>query len=465
MNGTDTDTESINMNSTIIHLPVFTKKISQLVLMILCVLGLSALNSTPLHAAEAGKALLTIGTVFSQRASNKVTLKRRSSVLEQDTVNVGSGSRAQLRMIDSALVSLKENSVLQIKKYRYQPGAQGNSAFLELLSGGLRTITGAIGKDNKKAYELRTPLATIGIRGTDYQVEIVPNGMYVAVWDGVIHLRSLLRNGCSMELGKARRYSFIFIDRFGQCRGMDKAPDVFSYPAVILPELTTLHKALTVDQNNPSQNGKGAASALNSATPTFSVGNTVLNNANSSVSDFKQNIGGYPVSWGYWGETTRDSINGIAKNVAQSTGSGLLWTTYESSSIDSVLARSGTAQYNTVVDSLVSGSQGPVSNLAIQMDVNFDSGNVTNGALSANTSRDTWIGVFDGKVQNGDLSLQLNGASVIDSNPATASPARDASGFIDGDFVGDQAQGVVGAFGLSEDNNNANHVEGVFVVE
>ncbi len=422
------------------------------------------------YAAEAGKALLTVGSVFSVRDAGKVALKRRSPVFEKDEVHVGAGGRAQLRMIDSALISLQENSVLQIKKYRYQQGGQSNSAFLELLSGGLRTITGAIGKGNKKAYELRTPLATIGIRGTDYEVEIVPNGMYVGVWSGVIHLRSLLRNGCSMELGKSRPFSFVFIDRFGQCRGLDTAPDVFtsghSYPPVILPEFKSRPvNAFTVDQNRPAIKGAGSASSLSSPTPTFVIGNRQLNNSNNSASDFKQNIAGYPVSWGYWGSFSQSSFNDLPKSVSNSTGSGLLWTAYGASSPESVLARSGTVQYNTVVDSLVSGSQGPVSNLAIQMDVNFDTGHVTNGALSANTPGDTWIGVFDGKVQNGDLSLQLNGASVVDSNPTTASPPRDASGFIDGDFVGSQAQGVVGAFGLSEDNNNANHVEGVFVVE
>ncbi len=428
------------------------------------------LTSSSVYAAQAGKALLTVGSVFSIRDSAKVILKRRSPVLEQDEVHVGSGGRAQLRMIDSALISLQENSVLQIKKYTYSPGGQGNSAFLELLSGGLRTITGAIGKDNKKAYELRTPLATIGIRGTDYEVEIVPNGMYVGVWSGVIHLRSLLRNGCSMELGKSRRFSFIFIDRFGQCRGLDTAPDVFtsghSYPPVILPELKSRPvNAFTVKQNQPANNGAGTASTLNSATPTFNIGKKLLNNANVSASDFKQNIAGYPVSWGYWGQFNQSNLNGSAKNVINSSGSGLLWTAYGASSAESVLARTGIVQYDTVLDSLVSGSQGVVSNLSVQMDVNFDTGNVSNGALSANTPTDTWIGVFDGKVQNGDLSLQLNGASVVDSNPATISPPRDASGFIDGDFVGNQAQGVVGAFGLSEDSNNANHIEGVFVVE
>ncbi len=438
-------------------------------LLVLC-LSTIALSTKPLYAAEAGKALLTVGSVYSVRDTGKITLKRRSPVLEKDEVHVGNGGRAQLRMIDAALISLQENSVLQIKKYQYKQSGQANSAFLELLSGGLRTITGAIGKDNKKAYELRTPLATIGIRGTDYEVEIVPNGMYVAVWDGVIHLRSLLRNGCSMELGNSRRFSFIFIDRFGQCKGLKSAPDVFtsghSYPPVILPELKSRPvNALTINQNQPANNGAGTASTLNSATPTFNIGNKLLNNSNSSASDFKQNIAGYPVSWGYWGQFRQSNVSGSPKNVTNSSGSGLLWTAYGASSPESVMARSGTAQYDTVVDSLVSGSQGAVTNLAVQMDVNFDTGNVSNGALSANTPADTWVGVFDGKVQNGDLSLQLNGASVVDANPATVSPPRDASGFIDGDFVGNQAQGVVGAFGLSEDNNNANHIEGVFVVE
>ncbi|MDX1434446.1 MAG: FecR domain-containing protein, partial [Gammaproteobacteria bacterium] len=44
----------------------------------------------------------------------------------------------------------------------------GSRSFFSLLKGGLRTITGAIGKLNRKAYQIRTPVATIGIRGTEY---------------------------------------------------------------------------------------------------------------------------------------------------------------------------------------------------------------------------------------------------------------------------------------------------------
>ena len=151
--------------------------INKTIVFSVCLIVLSAFANTKVLAAEkeAGKTLLTRGEVIGQRDGKNITLKRRSNIYEKDEIRVGKDGRAQFRMIDQAFISLQENSVLQIKKYQFVEGDTSNSALLELLSGGLRTITGAIGKGNKKAYELRTPLATIGIRGTDYEVEIVSN--------------------------------------------------------------------------------------------------------------------------------------------------------------------------------------------------------------------------------------------------------------------------------------------------
>lgn len=463
--------------------------------------------ASPIVAAEieAGKTLLTKGEVTSDRNNSTVTLKRRSIIYEKDQIRVGNDARAQFRMTDTAIISLQENSVLQIKKYQYKEGRNDNSALLELLQGGLRTITGAIGKNNKKAYELRTPLATIGIRGTDYEVEIVTNGMFVAVWDGVIRIKSRLKNGCDLLLGKSQSFKFVFIDRLGKCKGLDQVPKVFAEghssnikvpakrrnreyligssilgrPAPLAPValfnpnsfnpnstnpmIPADFNAFIVDQSNPSQEFDARASALLTSIPMFTVGLNILDMANNSVSDYQQSVGGYPVSWGYWGQF---NSNLAARNISATTGSGLIWATYEATDPAIVSARTGSfSRYETINDSLVSGSQGAISNLAVQMDVNFDTGNVTNGALSANTPNDTWVAVFDGQIQAGDLDLQMNGASVIDSNPNTPSPVRDASGFIAGDFVGQNAEAILGAFGLSEDANPTNHIEGVFILE
>ena len=45
-------------------------------------------------------------------------------------------------------------------------------AFFRLLKGGFRSISGLIGKVNHDEYQVNTPVATIGIRGTDYLVAI-----------------------------------------------------------------------------------------------------------------------------------------------------------------------------------------------------------------------------------------------------------------------------------------------------
>ena len=457
---------------------------------------------TAVNAAEieAGKTLLTKGQVTSDRSSGRVVLKRRSVIYEKDEIRVGNDGRAQFRMSDTALISLQENSVLQIKKYQYKAGRNDNSALLELIQGGLRTITGAIGKDNKQAYELLTPLATIGIRGTDYEVEIVANGMYVAVWEGIIRIKSRLKNGCDLLLGKNQPFKYVFIDKLGMCTGLKQVPKVFSEghssnikqpttPSArgyivgdaffrnstsIEPvsefnpsNLTAINSfdfsAFVINQSNPSQELTARASQLSTPTPTFAVGLNRLNVINNSVSDYQQSVGGYPVGWGYWGEF---SSTLASRNITNSTSTGLIWSTYEATIPDIVSARTGSFErYETINDSLLSGSQGAVTNLAIQMDVNFDTGNVTNGALSANTPNDTWVAVFDGQIQAGDLALQMNGASVIDSNPSTSSIARDADGFIAGDFVGENAEAILGAFGLSETADPSNHIEGVFILE
>lgn len=427
--------------------------------------------------APAGKVLLSVGDVYSERNTKKVALKRRSKIYENDVINVGDKAKAQIRMIDSAVISLQENSVFKIKSYRYHKDNQndeGNSAFIELLSGGLRTISGQIGKSNKKAYQLVTPLATIGIRGTDYQIKLVDNDLYIGVWEGAINVSSRLKADSDIQLGDSSPYSFLVMKKNGKTQKLKSAPAAFSadkttpannvnnipdseLPDPVLNATNTVRKALLVNQTK--------AGKVTSATPTMVDGTPIQFDTttsqitpNAGSTHAAQAIGGYDVSWGSWASTTTNPVGNTNSQDA------MLWTSYKPSSTENVSSKTGTVQYNHVVDSLTSSSSGNVSNLDVDMNVNFDSGTVSNGVISANTNTDTWVGLFEGQVQNGDLELQMNDASVISTNPSSIGPIRDASGSINGDFVGNQAEGVVGAFEMSEDNTS-NHIQGVFVVE
>src|SRR6267143_5720475 len=87
-----------------------------------------------------------------------------------DTIRVGPASNAQIRMTDESIVGLRPGTVFGIDAYEYSGQAEPRSIF-SLLKGGFRTVTGAIGRlHSRERYAVRTPTATIGIRGTHYTV-------------------------------------------------------------------------------------------------------------------------------------------------------------------------------------------------------------------------------------------------------------------------------------------------------
>jgi hypothetical protein len=97
-------------------------------------------------------------------------LSGNSEVQAGDTITTQNESFARVRFPDGTESALRPNSTLRIDSIRFdQDAPQGDSLVVSLFKGGLRTITGLIGKrGNPDAHKLRTSTATIGIRGTDY---------------------------------------------------------------------------------------------------------------------------------------------------------------------------------------------------------------------------------------------------------------------------------------------------------
>lgn len=132
----------------------------------------SALSISGLHAQEVGRVLFVQGDVTQQSADGKsVTLAKGAVVQKGATLVVGSG-KLQVRFVDGALMSFKPNSRFKINDYQFSPNDAANSkAETQLIEGGLRTITGAVGKLNRSGYRLETATGSIGIRGTEFVVD------------------------------------------------------------------------------------------------------------------------------------------------------------------------------------------------------------------------------------------------------------------------------------------------------
>jgi hypothetical protein len=116
----------------------------------------------------------------------------------------GENGQAVVRFTDGHLLALKDNSTVRIAAYVYdrqQPSA--SSMVMELLRGGLRSVTGLLGKANPQAFRLNTPVATIGIRGSDWMAALQDNSLYTGVNSGGI----AVNNAANSLLVDAGQYS------------------------------------------------------------------------------------------------------------------------------------------------------------------------------------------------------------------------------------------------------------------
>ena len=111
-------------------------------------------------------------TAKSLGANEKLrSLSLGSAVYRTDNISTGVNSSLMLVFRDGGRVTLDASSVFDISNYEYQSENASDVASYNLVKGGLRALTGLIGKQDKEAYEINTPVATIGIRGTGFDLK------------------------------------------------------------------------------------------------------------------------------------------------------------------------------------------------------------------------------------------------------------------------------------------------------
>jgi hypothetical protein len=139
--------------------------------------------------AAAGRIQFAWGDVtVQQNSGGNARLKRGDHVDAGDTIVTERG-RAQIKFTDGSFVSLQPESSFKIEDYSFERGSANTGRnFMSLFRGGLRAISGAIGRSNRDSYRLNTPVGTIGIRGTEYLIILDGSGAIVTVGDGAIAL-------------------------------------------------------------------------------------------------------------------------------------------------------------------------------------------------------------------------------------------------------------------------------------
>jgi len=140
---------------------------------------LCALFGSTAFAQGAGTVTHLSGTLSVQRADGSVRiLSQKSEVNPGDTLTTQRDSYAQINFTDGSSLTMRPNTQLKVEQYNFvQDKPQEDNSFLRLVKGGLRTVTGLVGKrGNLDAYKIGTNTATIGIRGSSGDTVVVLPG-------------------------------------------------------------------------------------------------------------------------------------------------------------------------------------------------------------------------------------------------------------------------------------------------
>lgn len=127
--------------------------------------------------AAAGKIQFVAGVakIINDKKIERPAVK--GDALEQgDSIVTGANGAVQVALADGGLLAVRPNTQMRIDAYAYSGKADdsNNKSFFSLAKGAFRSITGAIGHNNKQAYKVTTPTATMGIRGTDHEPAYFP---------------------------------------------------------------------------------------------------------------------------------------------------------------------------------------------------------------------------------------------------------------------------------------------------
>jgi hypothetical protein len=114
--------------------------------------------------------------LLAKKADGKIKVLNQNSVVETgDVLESQTNTYAKIKFNDNSEITLAPNTQFKIDQYSYNKDKpQEDRSVYTLIKGTLRSITGSLGKRSTERYQLNTPAATIGIRGTKYLARYIP---------------------------------------------------------------------------------------------------------------------------------------------------------------------------------------------------------------------------------------------------------------------------------------------------
>ncbi|HUP97899.1 MAG TPA: FecR family protein [Usitatibacter sp.] len=123
-------------------------------------------------ANDIGLVKVAKGSVQIQRGATKIPASVGTALKTQDVVVTGADGSAGITFTDNSLVSVGPNSVFAIDKYRFDTTTHAGEFEGNLRQGRLAAVSGKMVKQSPDSMKIRTPSAIMGVRGTEFVVQV-----------------------------------------------------------------------------------------------------------------------------------------------------------------------------------------------------------------------------------------------------------------------------------------------------
>jgi hypothetical protein len=133
-----------------------------------------ALATTAVSAQDqrAGTLKTVTGDVRLSHAGAARPAQEGGGLQQTDRIVTGRDASATFTLKDGTVVSVGPNATLDLAKLQFDTTTQEGSLMLSLLQGSIRVVTGWLGKLHPEQVKVTTPTSVIGVRGTDFIVEV-----------------------------------------------------------------------------------------------------------------------------------------------------------------------------------------------------------------------------------------------------------------------------------------------------
>jgi hypothetical protein len=128
--------------------------------------------SGPAVASEAGLIKVSKGSVQIQRGGAKLPATVGTAIRTSDVILTGADGSAGITFTDNSLVSVGPNSIFAIEKYHFDTTTHAGAFEGNLRQGRLAAVSGKMVKQSAESMKIRTPSAVMGVRGTEFLVQV-----------------------------------------------------------------------------------------------------------------------------------------------------------------------------------------------------------------------------------------------------------------------------------------------------